>query len=147
MKVGNFGKNLNIKLRDNSSKKQGPKDKFVAIVQIFDELDKRSLEVESFGINLTDYEDAYFTLIENLIFSIYGEWKTQLIMWYVYERLDEEGNLLPLLVTDETESEDNNESSDEDDDDEDDDDGEEVYIETPEQLYDFIKKLEKPNKK
>jgi len=142
MNVGNFGKNLNIKLRETSSKKQGPKSKFVALVRMFDELDKRSLEVESFGIILGNYEDAFFTLIENLIFSIYGEWKTQLIMWYVYERLDEEGNLLPLLVTDDTEDE-SKEEEDEDDEEE----GEEVYIETPEQLYDFIKQLEKPNKK
>jgi hypothetical protein len=65
-----------------------------------------------------------------------------MIMWYVYERMDEEGNLLPLLVTDENEDE----SDDEGEDDEDEE-GEEVYIETPEQLYDFIKKLEKLSKK
>ena len=142
MKVGNFGKNLNIKLRETKSKKSTPKTKFVDIVRTFDELDKRSLEIESFGIDLTNYEDAHFTLIEHLIFDLYGEFKTQLIMWYVYERMDEEGNLLPLLVTNEDESQ-------EDDDDHDDEDGvegEEVYIETPEQLYDFIKKLEKIEK-
>jgi hypothetical protein len=54
------------------------------------------MEVESFGIDLSDFEDAHFSLIESLIFEIYGDWKTQLIMWYVYERLDEEGNLLPI---------------------------------------------------
>ena len=140
MNVGNFGKNLNIKLRETSSKKQGSKSKFVAIVDLFDKLDKRSLEIESFGIELGNYEDAHFSFIEELLFSLYGEFKTQLIMWFVYERLDEDGNLLPLLVTDD---------SDEDDDSDDDDDinGEEVYIENPSQLYDFIKKIEKSNKK
>jgi hypothetical protein len=142
MKMGNFGKNLNIKLRETNSKKQSAKSKFVDIVRIFDELDKRSLEIESFGIDLTNYEDAHFTLIEHLIFELYNDFRTQMIMWYVYERMDEEGNLLPLLVTDENEDE----SDDEGEDDEDEE-GEEVYIETPEQLYDFIRKLEKLSKK
>jgi hypothetical protein len=97
------------------------------------------MEVESFGIELSDYEDAHFSLIESLIFEIYGEWKTQLVMWYVYERMDEEGNLLPLLVSDIEEGE--------EEDDEDEEDGEEVFIETPEQLYDFIKQIEKTTKK
>ena len=100
MKMGNFGKNLNIKKREIKSPKQNAKSKFVTIVSTFDSLDKRSMEVESFGIELSDYEDAHFSLIESLIFEIYGEWKTQLVMWYVYERMDEEGNLLPLLVSD-----------------------------------------------
>jgi hypothetical protein len=142
MKVGNFGKNLNIKKRESKSPKQTAKSKFVAIVSTFDSIDKRSMEVESFGIDLSDFEDAHFSLIESLIFEIYGEWKTQLIMWYVYERLDEEGNLFPLLVSDVDENE---EEDDEDDDEELD--GEEVYIKTPEELYDFIKKLEKQEKK
>jgi hypothetical protein len=142
MNVKSFGKNLNIKLRETSSKKQGPKSKFVAIVDLFDKLDKRSWEVESFGINLGNYEDAHFSLIEELLFSIYGEFKTQLIMWFVYERLDENGELLPLLITEESEDD---EIDDEDDDDEIE--GEEVYIETPSQLYDFIKKIEKSDKK
>lgn len=143
MKVGNFGKNLNIGKREIKSKKQGPKLKFVSIVTMFDSLDKRSFEVESFGIDLVDYEDAYFTLIEDLIFEMYGEWKTQLIMWYVYERLDEEGNLTPLLVSEIEDDEEEMEDDDEDDEIE----GEEVLIETPEQLYDFIKQLEKKPKK
>lgn len=142
MKVGNFGKNLNIKKRESKSPKQTAKSKFVAIVSTFDSIDKRSMEVESFGIDLSDFEDAHFSLIESLIFEIYGDWKTQLIMWYVYERMDEEGNLLPLLVSDVDEDK---EEDDEDDDEELD--GEEVYIKTPEELYDFIKKLEKQEKK
>jgi hypothetical protein len=137
MKVGNFGRNLNVNKREDKSKKQGAKSKFINLVTLFDSLDKRSFEIESFGIDMSDYEDAHFTLIENLIFEIYGEWKTQLIMWYVYERLDEEGNLLPLFVSE----------VDEETEDEDEEEGEEVYIKTPEQLYDFIKKLEKQEKK
>jgi hypothetical protein len=139
MKVGNFGKNLNINKREIKSPKQNAKSKFVTIVSTFDSLDKRSMEVESFGIELSDYEDAHFSLIESLIFEIYGEWKTQLVMWYVYERMDEEGNLLPLIVSDIEEGE--------EEDDEDNEDGEEVFIETPEQLYDFIKQIEKTTKK
>ena len=62
-------------------------------------------------------------------------------MKYLIECMDEEGNLLPLLVSD------IDEDKEEDDDEDDEDEGEEVYIETPEQLYDFIKQLEKKPKK
>ena len=132
MNMSNFGKNLNIKRRDDKPSKSGTKARFIELVTLFDELDKRSIELSSFGVQLTDYEDAYFTLVENMMLDLYGDWKTELVMWFVYDRMDEDRNLLPLLVTDESEEEGNEE---------------EVYIENAEQLWDFIKKIDKKPKK
>lgn len=139
MNVKVFGKNLNIKKREEKGKKLTPKSKFVAIVEALDDLDKRSVSLNALGVDTTNYEDPFFSTIEYLVHEIYGDWKTELIMWYVYDRFDEEGNLNPLLVQEEDE---NGNLPDEEDDM-----GEEVFIETPEQLYSFIKKLEKKPKK
>ena len=75
-------------------------------------------------------DDAFFVLIENLILKQYGEWKTELVMWYVYDRFNENEELMPLMIQEEGKEED-----------------EEVFIESPEQLWDLIKKLEKKSKK
>jgi hypothetical protein len=85
--------------------------------------------MDSFGINMETYDDAFYVLIENLILKQYGEWKTELIMWFVYDRFDENEELMPLLLQEEGEEE------------------EEVFIETPEQLWDLLKKIEKKSKK
>ena len=86
--------------------------------------------MDSFGINMEMYDDAFFVLIENLILKQYGEWKTELVMWYVYDRFNENEELMPLMIQEEGKEEE-----------------EEVFIESPEQLWDLIKKLEKKSKK
>jgi hypothetical protein len=127
MNLRNFGKNLNLKQKQPAS--NNTKAFFVDIVTLFDGVYQRTIEMDSFGINMETYDDGFYTLIENLILKIYGEWKTELVMWYVYDRFDENEQLMPLLLQEEEQEE------------------EEVFIETPEQLWDLLKKIEKKSKK
>lgn len=127
MNLKNFGKNLNLKQKQPSS--SNTKSFFVDIITLLDGIYQRTVEMDSFGINMETYDDGFYTLIENLILKIYGEWKTELVMWYVYDRFDENEQLMPLLLQEEGQEE------------------EEVFIETPEQLWDLIKKIEKKSKK
>jgi hypothetical protein len=130
MNLKNFGKNLNLKMKNTSSSSTvSSKDFFLDIVALFDGAYQRSMEMDSFCINMETYDDAFYVLIENLILKQYGEWKTELIMWFVYDRFDENEELMPLLLQEEGEEE------------------EEVFIETPEQLWDLLKKIEKKSKK
>jgi len=129
MNLKNFGKNLNLKMKNKSSNTNNSKAFFLDIVTLFDGAYQRSMEMDSFGINMETYDDAFYVLIENLILKQYGEWKTELIMWYVYDRFNENEELMPLLLQEEGEEE------------------EEVFIETPEQLWDLLKKIEKKSKK
>lgn len=126
MNLKNFGKNLNLKQKQPSN---NTKAFFVDVVTLFDGLYQRSSEMDSFGINMETYDDGFYIIIENLIQKTYGEWKTELILWYVYDRFNENEELMPLLLQEEGEEE------------------EEVFIETPEQLWDLIKKIEKKSKK
>ena len=127
MNLKNFGKNLNLKQKQSSS--NNTKQFFIDVINLFDGINERSLEMDSFGINMETYDDGFYILIENLILKIYGEWKTELILWYVYDRINENEELMPLSLQEEGEEE------------------EEIFIETPEQLWDLIKKIEKKSKK
>ena len=68
-------------------------------------------------------------MIENLFLLHYGEWKTDIILWWIYDRFDEEGNISPIEFNDH-----------------DTDAKEDVIVETPEQLWNFLKRIDKLKK-
>ena len=126
-----FGKNLNMKLRGEDKSFGNNKKTFIKLVDTFDQLVQRTYTVEEdMGIIMERYEEPFYILIESLFYLNYEDWKAELIMWYVYERWDEEGDLLPLSLTDlDTETE------------------EEILIKSPSELYDLFKRIEKKGKK
>ena len=78
-----------------------------------------------FGLGMSNYEEPFYLVIENLIYMHYGEWKGDITLWWLFERFDEDGSVLPINLNDhikETE--------------------EEIFIETVEELWEFIKKIE-----
>jgi hypothetical protein len=120
----NFGKNLNIKSR---IKDPTEKDLFIEIINLLDECWIRSNVIEGqFGLGITNYEEPFYIVAENLIYMHYGEWQGDIILWWLFERLDEEGSLLPINLNDHDKKLE-----------------EEVFIETIEDLWYFIKKIEK----
>jgi hypothetical protein len=119
-----FGKHLNIKSR---TKDPTEKDLFIEIVGLLDECWTRSNVIEGqFGLGITNYEEPFYIVAENLIYIHYGEWQGDITLWWLFERLDEDGSLLPINLNDH-----NKEIE------------EEVFIETAEELWDFIKKIER----
>jgi hypothetical protein len=137
MNLKDFGKNLNLKQKQSVS--NNTKQFFIDIVTLFDGVYQRTVEMDSFGINMETYDDGFYILIENLILKTYGEWKTELILWYIYDRFNENEELMPLILQEE--------DQDEEEQDEKEQDGEEIFVETPEQLWDLIKKIDKKSKK
>jgi hypothetical protein len=119
-----FGKHLNIKSR---TKNPTEKDLFVEIINLLDECWIRSNVIEGqFGLGITNYEEPFYIVAENLIYMHYGDWQGDIILWWLFERLDEEGSLLPINLNDHDKKLE-----------------EEVFIETVEELWYFIKKIEK----
>ena len=137
MNLKDFGKNLNLKQKQSVS--NNTKQFFIDIVTLFDGVYQRTIEMDIFGINMETYDDGFYILIENLILKTYSEWKTELILWYIYDRFNENEELMPLILQEE---EKNGEEQDEEEQD-----GEEIFVETPEQLWDLIKKIDKKSKK
>jgi hypothetical protein len=119
-----FGKHLHIKPR---TKNPTEKDLFIELIGLLDECWTRSNVIEGqFGLGITNYEEPFYIVAENLIYMHYGEWQGDITLWWLFERLDEDGSLLPINLNDH-----NKEIE------------EEVFIETAEELWDFIKKIER----
>ena len=90
-----FGKKLHIKKRTNPL---NDKDMFCELVELYEELVLRGDKIANeFQLNLIDYEDGFYLLIENLFFTKYGDWKTEIITWYIWERKDIDTGEIGLL--------------------------------------------------
>lgn len=124
----NFGKNVNIKSK--KKKELSEKEIFIEIISLLDDCFERSSELEQHALNITSYEEPFYIMIENLLFIKYGEWKTDIILWWVYNRFDGEGNVVAIKLNDHIEDK-----------------QEEVIVETTEQLWDFLKRIDKLDNK
>jgi hypothetical protein len=119
----NFGKNVNIKSK--KKKELSEKEIFIDIISLLDECFERSSALEEHALNITSYEEPFYIMIENLLFIKYGEWKTDIVLWWVYNRYDEEGNVVAIKLNDhDNETEEN------------------VIVETTEQLWEFLKRID-----
>ncbi len=124
----NFGKNVNIKPK--KQKGLSEKEIFTDIVSLLDECFSRSASLEQHNLNITTYDEPFYIMIENLMFLKYGEWKTDIILWWVYNRYNEEGEIMPIKLNDHVENVE-----------------EEVMIENADQLWEFLKRIDKLDKK
>jgi hypothetical protein len=120
----NFGKNVNIKPK--KQKGLSEKEIFIDIVSLLDECFSRSASLEQHNLNIATYDEPFYIMIENLMFLKYGEWKTDIILWWVYNRYNEEGEIMPIKLNDHVENVE-----------------EEVMIENADQLWEFLKRIDK----
>jgi hypothetical protein len=93
-----FGQKL--KFQENpKSKLKKKKELFIGLIQSYENCWFRSNALyNDFGINLIEYEEEFFIMLENLIYLHFGETKGQIILWYIYDRVDietgESGNII-----------------------------------------------------
>ena len=66
------------------------KDLFVFCVQQLELCLQKEMKIEELGMNLNPFTDPLWFVIENLCVAFYGGDVTDLIMWYLYDRKDEE---------------------------------------------------------
>jgi hypothetical protein len=128
--LNKLGKQLKLTKREvPPNKKLTDKEIFIDLISRLEHSWNNSNELyEKFKVNLLEYEENLFSLIEDLILIHFGEWKTEIMLWYVYGRIDDDGNLYSLLLSNEKNEQ------------------EEIIIDTPLQLWDFITRLEKEKK-
>jgi len=106
--------------RQKRNAKNQKKIQFISIIKKYDAALLKSIMLQSqFNIDLSTYEDPFYSIIDEILILSYGENIYQLIAFYFYERLDEAGN--ENYLTNEI--------------------GEEIFIRTPEDLYNIIQKL------
>jgi hypothetical protein len=120
--MNNFGENLKFLFR---KKGISEKEIFINILEVLDGCKKRTDELETnFMLDLFSYEEDFYLVIENLLYIHYGELKTEIILWWVYSRFNEEGEIDDLIIEDEDEEK-----------------QEIVKIKTAEQLWSYINKI------
>jgi hypothetical protein len=126
--LNNFGKQLKFKQKTKKEKTVSEKDLFIETMNLFSGVWSRSNDTyEKYKINLLEYEEGFYQVIENFVFLKYGSWKTEIILWYIFARLNEENEVIPIMYkTHDGEQE-------------------EIILNNPYELWDFLKKVEDSN--
>lgn len=114
-----IGKGVEVKESQKTEKKR-EEEYFMALIEELCQIDASSTIASSLGINLIDYEDKFIRVFEMTLTKIYGELKASIILWWVFESITPEGELLPLI----------------------DENDKKHLIKTPTQLYKFLKRYE-----
>jgi hypothetical protein len=98
MNLSNFGQKLKFE-ESKISREKKEKELFVDIVTNLEQSFNNSANVFTvFKIDLFKYEEGYYRAIEDLLLLNFGVWKTELILWYVYEGKNEVGKPNPLEI-------------------------------------------------
>jgi len=100
LNLGNFGKGLKFNKR-NITKQETitEKDLFIETIDLlYDTWIRSNKTYEMYKINLLEYEESFYQIIENCLLIKYDLPKTEIILWYIFGREDEEGNILPLIL-------------------------------------------------
>jgi hypothetical protein len=113
------GKNVGIKESEKSIKKKEEKQ-FIDLVTNLCAIEAHSRNIFNSGIDITIYDNMYFQVISLLLDKTYNIIQKNVILWWVFESLSPEGDVYPLM--------DENE--------------EKHIINTPLQLYKFIKQYD-----
>ena len=120
-------KNLSELLGQNGKVEENPKSKQKKEELFFHELITHLCQMEAvgavlsqIGINIEKYDNPFSKSVEMLMNKHYGELKTTIIMWWVFDSISPEGEIYPLM--------DENEKK--------------HIIKTPTQLYKFLKKYD-----
>lgn len=130
MNLNNFGSKLKLKQRNDKSKTITEKELFIETIDSFSKVWDRSNEsYDKYKINLLEYEEMFYQTIEGFILLKYGAISTEIILWYIFVRLDEEGKVTPLIYQIKGKED------------------EEIYLNNAEDLWNFLKRLEEKTNK
>tara|TARA_R110001592_G_scaffold323647_4_gene603051 strand:+ start:1371 stop:1757 length:387 start_codon:yes stop_codon:yes gene_type:complete len=92
----------------------------IEVIELLCELEAKANVANTLGINVFEYEERYITIIKNLLDKAYGEIKSNIIIWWVYESITPNDKILPLVDENEKEH----------------------IIKTPKQLVRFLKRYD-----
>jgi hypothetical protein len=120
-------KNLSELLGENVKVEENPKSLKRKEELFFHELVTHMCQIEAVGvvlsqvgINIEKYDNPFVKSIEMLLIKYYGELKSAIILWWVFDSISPEGDIYPLL----------------------DEKGTKHVIKTPTQLYKFLKRYD-----
>jgi len=128
--LNSFGKKLKLSKRVKKVKVLTEKEMFVDLLSRIEECWIRSNSLyDKFKTNLLEYEEDFFLIIEDLLLLKFGEWKTELMLWYIYGRLNDKGVVQPLVLHHKSKP------------------NEKVYLKNIVELWEFLNLLEEQKRK
>jgi hypothetical protein len=94
---------------------------FISLIDQYEKaLNKSVLLQSNFGIDLFEYEEPFYGVIDKLMLLVWGGSIYELITFYLYERLNLDGTINYLVETKEDGTE------------------VEIFLKTPEDLYNYL---------
>jgi hypothetical protein len=77
------------------------KEKFTKLIQTLDEIEVRSMIMGGdLGLDFTKYDDKFYSVIDGLLGLLYSKEACELIFFYLYERINEDGSTNELVDED-----------------------------------------------
>ena len=114
-----IGKGIDIQESKKSTKLK-EEQFFFDILTSLCQLEAKSQILSATGVNIMEYEDGYLKVIDLLLEKHFGETKSQIIMWWVFESINPEGEISTLV----------------------DENKKHHLLKTPEELYKFLKRYD-----
>ena len=104
--------------RKNASDKN--REMFFNLINSIDELNVRqNIMYADLSLDFADYDEKFFTVIDTLIYMHFGKQCTEVITFYLYERLNMDGTINPIIINE----------------------NEELLLETPYDLWNLMCKI------
>lgn len=120
-KLFNSPVKLKVKKQSIELKK---KNIFISLINTYEQALEKSNKLQSeFDIDLFNYEEPYFEVIDKLFLLMCGLDLYDIISYYFYERYDIENNINPIIEISESGVE------------------TEIYLKTPEDLYNYLMQI------
>lgn len=114
--VGKHGK---VKENEKSAKKK-EEQFFLYFIENLCQIEAINAVLDTVGVHVSKYDTPYIRSMRMIMERYYGELKTEIILWWVFESITPDGDIYPLL----------------------DEDGKKHLIKTPLQLFKFIKRYD-----
>ena len=87
MDIKNFGQRLKLE-ESKTLKSKKEKEVFIETITLLEHCLKRSdILYEDFNIDLYSYEEYFIKVVENLLLIKYGEAISEIVFWYLYDKL------------------------------------------------------------
>lgn len=113
--------------RRKRTKEDAQKELFLTIIPLIEHVLERNVILDNdYGVNNVKYDEPFFKIIDSLIYLHFDTDAADLIMFYIYDRVNPDGSLNALIDSE----------------------GTEIFLETPIELWHLVKQvLDESNKK
>lgn len=95
-----IGANTKLK-RKRKTEEDTQKEQFINLINTLEAINNRSfMMVHDFDLNLLKYDEKFYTVIDSLILMHFGPDISEIIFFFIYERLNPDGSSNDLLDED-----------------------------------------------